>query len=116
MKYILTKKAFLNEAGLGYPTHILETPSIAGIEEEDFDPIVILEDVNGNIYAISEDFLDFFLNDNPSFKITSVKPEQIVVIDEYETTKEFDMNKNTIKWKDGEWKYPNPSDKLFVVN
>lgn len=104
MKYLKHINIYLYEAGLGYPMHIINTPSIAGIEEEDLDSIIIIEDSNNIKYAISEDNLDLFLKSNTNFKIKHTNFKNIIVNDI--SNRPFEIKKDTIQWIDGKWKLP----------
>ena len=100
------KKIYEINSDKGYPTHIDEMPSIAGIEEEEFETIVIVEDENRIQFAVEEQLLDEFLEDNPNFVSTIVQPPLIVVIAKYGRNKEFNRELHCVKYENGEWIFP----------
>jgi hypothetical protein len=100
------KKIYEINSDKGYPYHIDEMPNIAGIEEEEFETIVIVEDENGIQFAVEEQLLDEFLEDNPNFVSTIVHPPLIAVIAKYGRNKEFNIEIHTVKYENGEWIFP----------
>jgi hypothetical protein len=90
----------------GYPVHLDNPKTIAGIEEEEFNTIIIVEDENGFQYAVEEEMIDEFLEDNPNFVSTIVHPPIVVTISKYGYDKEFNRETDMVKFIDGEWVFP----------
>lgn len=100
------KKIYEINSDKGYPTHIDEMPSIAGIEEEEFETLVIVEDENEIQFVVEEQMLDEFLEDNPNFVSTMVQPPLIKVNTKYGRNEEFDRKLHCVKYENGEWIFP----------